>query len=173
MERAERPYVEVFEVGSGEELDELWIPVDWSRLDAAGGAVMEAVSTPMQETEVLAKATRRRFSAKEKKQIIQEADRCTKPGELGALLRREGIYSSYLSSWRQARDRGELEGLAPKKRGPKAKEANPLEAEVTELRWALAKSEARAKRAEALVEVQKKISQLLGIALPENDEVPS
>lgn len=124
------------------------------------------------ETEVSAKPKRRRFSAEEKRTILEEADACTKPGELGALLRRKGLYSSYLSSWREARDRGELEALAPKRRGPKAVVPHPLEKRNAELERALAKAEARAKRAEALVEVQKKVSQLLGIALPETDEAP-
>jgi transposase len=127
------------------------------------------------ETEVSDKPKRRRFTAEEKRKILEAADACTKPGELGALLRRHGVYSSYLSSWREARARGELEALTPKKRGPKARVPHPLEREVTELKRALAKSEARAKRAEALIEVQKKVSQLLGIALPpqppESDEV--
>lgn len=124
------------------------------------------------ETEVSAKPTRRRFSAKEKRRILEEADACTKPGELGALLRRKGLYSSLLSCWRRARERGELEALAPRKRGPKAKVPHPLEREVTDLKRALAKSEARAKHAEALIEVQKKVSELLGIQLPKEDEVP-
>ena len=118
------------------------------------------------EIEVSAKRKRRRFSAKEKQAILEEADRCTKLGELGALLRRKGIYSSSLSAWREARDRGELDGLAPKKRGPVAKVVSAAEKEVVELKRALAKSEARLKRAEALIELQKKISELLGIQQP-------
>ena len=77
------------------------------------------------ETEVAAKATRRRFTAAEKLRVLKEADRCTKPGELGALLRREGLYSSHLSSWRQARQRGELAGLTPRQRGRHTKSAGP------------------------------------------------
>ena len=73
------------------------------------------------EVEVSAKRTRRRFTAKEKKAILEEADACSKTGELGALLRRKGLYSSSLAAWRQARERGELDGLSPKKRGPVAK----------------------------------------------------
>ena len=70
-------------------------------------------------TEVTPKATRRRFSAEYKRAILAEADACTKPGELGALLRREGLWSSHLSTWRAQRARGEQQGLAPRKRGPK------------------------------------------------------
>ena len=124
------------------------------------------------EVEVSAKRTRRRFSAKEKKAILEEADGCTKSGELGALLRRKGLYSSSLYAWRRARERGELDGLAPRKRGPVARVPSPAEKEVVELRRALAKSEARLKRSQALVELQKKISELLGIQQPPYDEEP-
>lgn len=124
------------------------------------------------ETEVSAKPKRRYFTAKQKLEVLEEAGACAQPGQLGALLRRRGIYSSTLSDWRRARELGHLDALSPKKRGPKAKAPHPLERENSELKRALAKSEARAKRAEALVEVQKKVSQLLGIALPESDEVP-
>jgi transposase-like protein len=75
----------------------------------------------------LAQAERRRFTVEYKRRILQEADACTKPGELGALLRREGLYSSHLATWRAARARGELRGLSAKKRGPKAK---PVPAEA-------------------------------------------
>lgn len=125
-----------------------------------------------QETEVSAKARRRRFSAAEKLRILREADACTKPGEQGALLRREGLYSSHLTEWRRARERGELDALSPKKRGRKAKEAHPLEKKVAELQRSLEKAELRAKRAEALVELQKKVSELLGIQLPKEGEQP-
>jgi transposase len=123
-----------------------------------------------QETEVVAMPKRRRFSAEEKLRILKEADACTQPGEQGALLRREGLYSSHLTEWRRARERGELDALEPRKRGPKPAAVNPLEKKVAELSRALAKAEARAKRAEALVEVQKKVSELLGIQLPKEDE---
>jgi len=120
----------------------------------------------------MAKAKRRRFSAKEKLRILKEVDACTKPGEQSALLRREGLYSSHLVDWRRARERGELDALEPKKRGRKPAGTNPLEKEVTELKRALAKAEARARHAEALVAVQKKVSELLGIHLPTEDEQP-
>src|SRR3989441_12858058 len=84
------------------------------------------------ETEVVAKAQRRRFTAEYKRRIVREADRCTKPGEIGALLRREGLYSSHLTTWRAARDRGALEGLSPKQRGPKATPADPREKTIAE-----------------------------------------
>ena len=85
------------------------------------------------ETEVVVKAARRRFTAAEKLRVLSEADRCTKPGELGALLRREGLYSSHLATWRTARRRGELAGLAPRARGPKAKPIDPRDRKIAEL----------------------------------------
>jgi transposase-like protein len=132
--------------------------------------MMEAALVLPQETEVTGKPKRRRFSAQEKLRILREAEACTKPGEKGALLRREGLYSSHLTTWRRALECGELDALTAKKRGRKALPPNPLAKENAELKRALEKAEARAKRAEALVELQKKVSELLGIQLPEKDE---
>jgi transposase-like protein len=112
--------------------------------------------------EVVAKPQRRRFTAEYKRRIVREADRCTQAGEIGALLRREGLYSSHLVTWRAARDRGELEGLSAKKRGPKVTPADPREQRLAELERAEARWRKRAERAEALVEVQKKVAALLG-----------
>ncbi|MDP3238592.1 MAG: IS3 family transposase [Myxococcales bacterium] len=111
---------------------------------------------PVQEVEVIGKAKRRRFTAKEKLRVLKAADAATEVGGVGAVLRREGLYSSHLTEWRRARAAGELDALTPKKRGRKALDPNPLEKENTELKRALAKAELRAKRAEALVELQKK-----------------
>lgn len=117
-------------------------------------------------TEVRPTATRRRFSAEYKRAILTEADACTRPGELGALLRREGLWSSHLSTWRAQRARGEVQGLMPKKRGPKASRSNPLDKKMRELERDNARLRKRAERAEALVEVQKKLSELWGVTVP-------
>lgn len=114
------------------------------------------------DTEVVAKAERRRFTAEYKEQIVREADRCGEAGEIGALLRREGLYSSHLSTWRAARDRGALQGLAPKKRGPKATVPDPRDKKIVEQQREIGRWQHRAERAEALVELQKKIAALLG-----------
>jgi transposase len=132
------------------------------------GSEME-VRTNDREVEVLAKAQRRRFTAEYKRGVLQEAEACSKPGELGALLRREGLYSSHLSAWRAARSRGELAGLRPRKRGPKGQPPDPRDKRIAELERELKRSQARAERAEGLVEVQKKLSQLLGIELSESN----
>jgi transposase-like protein len=117
------------------------------------------------EVEVVARAERRRFTAEYKRRIVREAERCTKAGEIGALLRREGLYSSQLVTWRAARDRGELEGLSAKKRGPKVTPADPRDKRVAELERSEQQWRKRAERAEALVEVQKKVAALLGAPL--------
>src|SRR2546427_7492571 len=114
------------------------------------------------ETEVVAKAQRRRFTAEYKRRIVREADRCTRPGEIGALLRREGLYASLLTTWRAARDRGELEGLSAKKRGPKVVAPDPRDKKIAELEREVGRQSKRAERAEALVDVQKKLAALLG-----------
>jgi transposase-like protein len=114
---------------------------------------------------------RRSFTAEFKRQVLAEADACTEPGEIGALLRRHGLYSSHLTEWRRQRDEGALSGLAPKKRGRKAAAKNPLAAEVARLERELAKANARAKRAEGLVELQKKLAALLGEEIPSEEEL--
>jgi transposase len=116
-------------------------------------------------TEVNAKTTRRRFSAKYKKRILDEAVASKARGELGALLRREGLYSSHLAKWRQQEKRGALAGLAPKKRGPVPRPVGPRDKQLADTERALRKMTRRAERAEALVELQKKVSELMGIAL--------
>jgi transposase-like protein len=122
------------------------------------------------EVEVTAKPTRRRYTAEYKHKILREADTCTRPGDMGALLRREGLYSSNLTVWRKQRERRELEGLSEKKRGPSSKEKNPLAAKVTTLERENQRLKARAERAEGLVELQKKVSEILGIELKHNGE---
>ena len=121
------------------------------------------------EVEVSAKAQRRRFTAEYKRKVLQEADGCTKTGEIAALLRREGLYSSHLTSWRGQRERGELAGLAPKQRGPKARPVDERDRRIVELERQVTRLTARAEQAEAIIEVQKKLSQLLGVKLPDPD----
>ncbi|MCH8054617.1 MAG: transposase [Deltaproteobacteria bacterium] len=118
----------------------------------------------------MAKATRRRYTAEYKLRILQGAEVSSGRGELGALLRREGLYSSNLTAWRKQRERGELEGLAQKRRGPLPREKNPLADKVKALERETARLRARAERAEGLVELQKKVSEILGIELKHNGE---
>ncbi len=123
-----------------------------------------------QEVEVLAKAKRRRFTLEYKRRILRESDRCRQPGELGALLRREGLYSSHLWVWRAARERGELGGRGRRRRGPEPKPPDATVQRIVELEQENRRLRKRAELAEALVEVQKKLSELLGIELPPSGE---
>jgi transposase-like protein len=111
--------------------------------------------------EVVAKATRRRFTVEYKRKVVREADSCKAPGAIGALLRREGLYSSHLTTWRAARERGELAG-APKKRGPARRVVDPRDQRITELERERTRWQKRAERAEALVDLQKQVAALLG-----------
>ena len=121
---------------------------------------------------MVAKATRRRFSPTYKRRVLQEAARCTKPGELGALLRREGLYSSHLAAWRAAQARGELADGAARRRGPKSAAPDPRAKRMLAMERELRRWRARAERAEALVEVQKKLSALLHVDDAASTESP-
>ena len=125
--------------------------------------------TGVPDSEVVPMASRRRFTAEEKLRIVEEADACIEPGEVGALVRREGIYSSYLSRWRQARDKGQLTALGPQQRGPREVTDAAVAREVTRLRRENEQMRKRLVQAETIIEVQKKLSQLLGLS-PEESE---
>lgn len=112
--------------------------------------------------QVTPKAERRRFSAEYKLRILAEADTCTARGEIGAMLRREGLYSSHLEKWRRQRGRGALQGLTTQKRGPKV---DSQAAELTRLRRENEGLQARLQQAETIIDVQKKLSTLLGLSI--------
>ncbi len=120
------------------------------------------------DPEVPAKARRRRFTAKYKVKILAEADACSASGDLGRLLRLEGLYSSHLSKWRQQREAGALAGLTPKKRGRKPRPIDPQTRRVAELERENARLRDRLEKAETIIDVQKKLSQLLGSAEKES-----
>jgi len=135
-------------------------------------AVGEAVA---RESEVTEKASRRRFTAEYKLGVLRSVDACGAVGEIGALLRREGLYSSHLNAWRQQRERGLLGAMAAKKRGRKAEEDGPLVLENVKLRREKAALERKLRQAELIIEIQKKASEMLGIPLAtlEDDESDS
>jgi len=134
------------------------------RSAAAGKTVAEPVAHP--DPEVPAKPKRRGFTAEYKLRILAEADRAkNQPGAIGALLRREGLYSSHLVTWRQERAAGMLRGLTPQKRGPKSKR-NPLDEENQKLRRENQRLTEQLRKAEIIIEVQKKVAALLGNPIP-------
>ncbi len=112
---------------------------------------------------------RRRFSAAYKLAILRELDRCSESGQIGAVLRREGLYSSHIVDWRRKRAAGELQALSPKKTGRPRKQWNPLRTEVERLERDNARLEEELRKARIIIDVQKKLSTILGIALPETD----
>jgi len=124
------------------------------------------VKEEMPRTEVVAKAKRKRFTAAEKLRILREVDACQGSGEIGALLRREGIYSSYLTTWRRQRERGELDGLAPQRRGPKP---DPQAGEITRLKRENERLQKRLEQAEFIIDFQKKVAQMFGKTLETPD----
>jgi transposase len=137
---------------------------------AGAGAPSPPLVMVVADPEVSEKAKRRRFSAEYKLRILHEADACTEPGEIGALLRREGLYSSHLGVWRRQREEGTIQGLTPRKRGRRTQLKNPLLKKVVELERENARLKQRLKQAETIIDVQKKVSQILGIPLSDENE---
>jgi transposase len=120
--------------------------------------------------EVVAHARRRSFSTSEKRRILAAADRCTKPGEIGALMRREGVYSSSLSTWRRQREAADLAALAPQRRGPKADPGRADALQIAQLTRENDKLKSRLDKALLVIDVQKKVAALLGHTLDDNGE---
>ena len=132
----------------------------------ATGVSPAGAPTGVPDPAVNEKAKRRRFTAEYKLRIVREADACRHPGEIGALLRREGLYSSLLTEWRRQRDRVAKAALAATKRGPKARAVDPR---VKQLEHENAKLRRRNQRVELMLDIQKKASELLGIPLNPHD----
>ena len=144
------------------------------RSEAERITAAKARETP--DPEVVGRAVRRRFGAAYKQRILAEADAAVGTGEIGRILRREGIYSSQLAAWRRARADSTRAALVAKKRGPKPVPTNPLQAENAQLKREKAQLQRKLRTAELMIDLQKKVSQLLGITLIEQsdaDEVNS
>lgn len=137
---------------------------------AAGKTVATLPAAPARpDPEVVADAKRRAFSAEYKLRILAEADAAAAhPGSIGVLLRREALYSSHLVTWRRERQAGIVQGLAPRKRGPKSK-SSPLEEENEKLRRENQRLTEQLRKAEIVIDVQKKVGALLGWPLPTTD----
>jgi len=130
----------------------------------------QGVSSVLPDPEVPAKAVRRRFSTEHKLRVLTLADACKERGDIGKLLRSEGLYASTLNTWRGQRDRGVLSALAPKKRGRKESVHDPLRTENEKLRRENERLTNRLRQAEIINDVQKKISQILGIPIATPEE---
>jgi transposase len=130
-----------------------------------GPRFMESLPLASPDPEVPEKAVRRHFTAEYKINILRQADACRGEDGIGSLLRREGLYSSHLTTWRRQRDAGILSALKPKKRGRKANPVHPLQDENAKLHKENLRLQKRLKKAELIIDIQKKISQMLGIPL--------
>jgi transposase-like protein len=122
------------------------------------------------DSEVPEKPVRRRFTAEYKRRILREAEACKEQGRLGALLRREGLYSSNLTTWRRQAERGTLEALSPKKRGPKEKKLDPSLRRIAELEKTTQKLEHKLRQAELIIAAQKKIAEIFQMPLDPKEE---
>jgi transposase len=122
------------------------------------------------DPEVPEKAIRRKYPGEYKLRILKEAETCTHPGQLGALLRQEGLYSSNLTTWRHQKERGMLEALSPKKRGRKKLNPHPLSLKVIQLERENQKLRQKLHQAETIIEVQKKISEILHLPIQKDEE---
>lgn len=141
--------------------------------DTDGGRRPTVVPAPVAASPELADRPRRRtFTAEDKLRILAETDRAAATGGIGAILRREGLYSSALTDWRRQRDAGAFGALVPGKRGPKTCEPNPLSAEMAVLQRDNARLTLRLTRVEAIIDSQKKVAALLGIPLASSDGEP-
>ena len=129
--------------------------------DAPGSAASPI--PPASNSEVVPRARRRTFTNADKRRILQAADLCTRPGEVGALMRREGVYSSSLSIWRRQREVADLAALAPQKRGPKADPARIDALQIAQLTRERDKLRVELGKAQLVIEVQKKVSALLDL----------
>ena len=132
-------------------------------------AAMHAVNSSS-DSEVVPRARRRHFSNADKRRILDAADRCTKPGEIGALMRREGVYSSSLSTWRRQREAADLAALAPQKRGPKPDVSRAEALNIAQLTRENERLKSRLDKAMLVIEVQKKLATLWGYNLDVNGE---
>ena len=147
-----------------------WSEGERSETSRNGGATIPVADPAPRDSgvanpEVRDKAVRRRFTATYKRRILQEADQCGSGG-IAALLRREGLYSSHLTTWRKLRSKGEIAGLEPRKRGKKPVPRNPMAGELQRLTRENQHLQKRLHQAETIVEVQKKLCDLLGLTVP-------
>lgn len=136
--------------------------------DSISGNAEGARAAARPNPEVVARAKRRRFTAAFKQKALAEADAAKGSGDIGAVLRRHGIYSSHLTHWRQEREAGILEGLTPHKRGPKVK-TDARTAELQQLQRENERLTEQLRKAEIVIDVQKKVAALLGRVLPQTE----
>jgi transposase-like protein len=142
-----------------------WREGERSETSRNGGASIRVAAAAPADPEVSAKAERRKFSAAYKRSILAEADRGG-PGAIAGILRREGLYSSHLTTWRKQRESGEIAGLEPRKRGKKPVPKNPLAGDMRRLERENRRLQKRLRQAEIIIDVQKRLCDVLGLTVP-------
>lgn len=150
----------------GAELEPQGSEGERSEPERPGGFSSAGLPVHPPDPEVPDRPQRRKFTADYKRRILAEMDSATAQGQVGAILRREGLYSSHIATWRKTREAAERIALEPKKRGPKSKAKDPLQVENTQLRRENAKLQTKLRKAELMIEIQKKVHEMLGIELP-------
>jgi transposase len=148
------------------------IDAEASAATNGGGRPTMVAAAASLSPEFSARPRRRTFTAKDKLRILADIDRAVETGGIGAVLRRDGLYSSTLSDWRRQRDAGAFNALVPARRGPKTAEPNPLIGKIAQLQRDNARLTQRLVRAEAIIGVQKKVAELLDISLASSDSEP-
>jgi len=143
------------------------VAVDNLSVRRNGGATVAVEASSAPNSEVAAKPTRRRFTAEYKLRVLRESERLSQPGAIGALLRREGLYSTHLSAWRRQRDRGALEALQVLRRGRKPEPGHELRQRIAELEVDKQRLQERLRQAEAIISAQKKLSEIVALSQAE------
>ena len=140
------------------------VAVDNASARRNGGPAVGTAPPSVPNPEVAAKPTRRQFTAEYKLRVLRESESLSQPGAIGALLRREGLYSTHLSAWRRQRDRGALTALKALRRGRKPGPGHELRQRIAELESAKQRLQERLRQAEAIISAQKKLSEILGLS---------
>src|SRR5262245_8094708 len=143
------------------------VAVDNLSVRRNGGATVGVEASSAPNSGVAAKPTRRRFTAEYKLRVLRESESLSQPGAIGALLRREGLYSTHLSAWRRQRDRGALEALQAIRRGRKPEPGHELRQRIAELEVDKQRLQERLRQAEAIISAQKKLSEILALSQAE------
>src|SRR3990172_6457314 len=152
---------EIMVMNSNQKVEEIPVALRAPSISSTAALRGSGVKAVVSDPEALEKASRRSYTAEYKRRILRETEVCKEQGQLGALLRREGLYSSNLTTWRRQAERGTLDALSPKKRGPKVQKPDPSVGRIAELEKENQKLKAKLHQAELIIEAQKKMAELL------------
>jgi len=161
---------EIMVMNSNQKVEEIPVALRAPSISSTAALRGSGVKAVVSDPEALEKASRRSYTAEYKRRILRETEVCKEQGQLGALLRREGLYSSNLTAWRRQAERGTLDALSSKKRGPKARRPDPSVRRITEQEKEIQKLRARLRKAELIIEAQKTIAEIFQLPLDQKEE---